>query len=151
MTGDRLPDGDHVVRYVRPRQVRDGRADGSAFRLRPGEDALSVNWLEAFPPDTEEQIVAVREVIRMRISRSGRFAELQVGEVTHRLAQTVEVSFRHRPLDADGPWPVDPSHVEVSGLPSSDADRMVLVGDMIAKCVRRLHPAVLERCATTGA
>ena len=151
MTGSTLPDGDHVVRYVRPRKVRDGRADGSAFWLRAGEDALSVNWLETFSPDTEKRIAAVREVIRLQISRNGRFAELQVGKVTHALAGTAEVAFRHRPLDADGQWPADPSHSEVSGFPPTGADQMVSVDDLIAKCVRRLHPAVLEGSPETGA
>lgn len=80
MTGSTLPDGDHVVRYVRPRKVRDGRADGSAFWLRAGEDALSVNWLETFSPDTEKRIAAVREVIRLQISRTGASPNFRWGK-----------------------------------------------------------------------
>lgn len=107
--------------------------------------------METFPPDAEKQMAAVREVIRLQISRNGRFAELQVGRVTRALAGTAEVAFRHRPLDADGQWPADPSHAEVGGLPPMGADDMVLVGDLIAKCVQRLHPAVLDRSPDTGA
>ena len=42
----RRPDGDTVLRYVRRGQIgRDGAIDDT-FRLREGEDTLSVTWVE---------------------------------------------------------------------------------------------------------
>lgn len=42
-----LPDTDHVSRYCKPSTVgEDGLPTEQAFSLRPGEDHLSVNWLE---------------------------------------------------------------------------------------------------------
>lgn len=49
MTGDDLPDGDHVVRYAKPSFVHpDGSIGVGAFRLRQDEGGLSVRWLEGF-------------------------------------------------------------------------------------------------------
>ena len=145
-----LPDGDHIVRYVKPSCIVDGMADGLAFRLRPGESALSVNWLEAFSAETEERVAAVRRVIRMELRKNGRFAELQVGEVERYLARHITISVVHRPLDEDGGFPADPSHAEMAGLPLAGSLQVLMIGDMIAECVRRLHPAVLEGPSTTG-
>ena len=49
MTGCDLSADSHVVRYVKPTLVyEDGGVDGSAFRLRPNDTGLSINWLECF-------------------------------------------------------------------------------------------------------
>ena len=49
MNENDLPDNAHVVRYVKPTsRHEDGSVDGSAFRLRSGDNGLSVNWLEYF-------------------------------------------------------------------------------------------------------
>lgn len=146
MTGDRLADRDHVVRYVIPSKVQEGgRVDGTAFQRRVGEDAVSVNWLEAFPAGKDEQIEAVRQVFRLRRARNGRFAELQVGEVRrYLLAEAIEMTAVQRPLSAEGDFPADPSHAELTGLPPRDSEDAEVIGDMIADCVLGLHPAVSE-------
>ena len=68
MTGQELPDDDHVVRYVKPTSIRtDGKVAGSAFCLRaqrPDDTGLSVNWLECFRGRTKDQQVA--EVMKLR-------------------------------------------------------------------------------------
>ena len=44
MTKLDLPNDDQVVRYVKPSMIQeDGTPDGSEFRLRSGEEELSVN------------------------------------------------------------------------------------------------------------
>ena len=49
MNGNNLPDDAQVVRYVKPTsRHEDGSVDGAAFRLRSGDNGLSVNWLECF-------------------------------------------------------------------------------------------------------
>lgn len=151
MTEGTVPDGDHVVRYVKPSSIADGKVRGSAFLLRDQENTLSVNWMEIFSMDEDAQVEAVRKVVRLRLARNGRFAELQVGEVRRRLAGTIEITVLHRPLDADAGFPADPSHAEIAGLPARVSQIAEEVGDVIARCVRRLHPAVLERFPATGA
>ena len=153
MTGERLPDGDHVVRYVIPSRVQEGgRVDGATFQCRVGEDAVSVDWLEAFSAGAgkDEQVEAVRQVFRLRRARNGRFAELRVGEVTRYLAEEIEMSVVQRPLREEGHFPADPSHAEMTGLPPVDSARAALVGDMIAECVLRLHPALAEPGVAEG-
>jgi len=52
-----LPDEDHVMRFVPWGRLRKDEDDnvlgflGDAFKLKPNEDHLSVNWLEYFGGD----------------------------------------------------------------------------------------------------
>ena len=48
--GIAIPDRDHVLRYLKPTQVKDSVVNGDGFLTRPGENAPSVNWLEWFDP-----------------------------------------------------------------------------------------------------
>ena len=49
MTGDSLPDADHVSRYCSPGRIEDGLPAAAAFELRPQDQYLSVNWLVLQP------------------------------------------------------------------------------------------------------
>ena len=62
MTCTDLPDDDHVVRCAKPTTVReDGSVDGSAFRLRPSDNGLSVNWPDYYQTlDKSQQLYRVR-------------------------------------------------------------------------------------------
>ena len=64
---EELRDDSNVVRYIRPRKVmEDGTVDGSAFRLRPNEERLSVNWMEYFDQVSEDaQVHLIAQLIRM--------------------------------------------------------------------------------------
>jgi len=57
----------------------------SAFLLRPGEEFLSVNWLEFFGADitADAQVEKVRENMSktLKLSANGRFAKINVGDV----------------------------------------------------------------------
>ena len=78
MTGDELPDADHVVRYVRPSSVQNGIVNAAEFVLV--KDGVSVNWLEYFQEKTtEEQLSGVRRLVQLTIRPNGRFARLNVG------------------------------------------------------------------------
>ena len=146
MKGDSLPDEDRVVRYVPPRRLIDGEvADGSAFYPRPGEAGLSVNWLEALASGGTDPLTEVRRLSRLRLRKSGRFAELKVGEVLRAVSEELDtLQIIHDPLDAAEGFPADPSHSQIVGMPSADTDEALLVGDMIAECVSAMHPAVVE-------
>lgn len=148
MTGDELPDAAQVVRYVRPSYIReDGDVDGRAFRLREDETGLSVNWLDYFAGLSKaEQVNEVRRLSGLSLSRNGRFAELNVGDVKHvvgaELPELPGLRFVHDPPAANGAIEADPSHSLVIGLPRPADSRMAAaVGDLIARRVQGLHPA----------
>ena len=148
MTGDELPDAAQVVRYVRPSHIReDGDVDGRAFRLREDETGLSVNWLDYFAGlSKSEQINEVRRFSRLSLSKNGRFAELNVGDVKRaadaELPELPGLRFVHDPPAANGAVEADPSHSLVIGLPGPADSRMAAaVGDLIARRVQGLHPA----------
>ena len=39
-------------------------------------------------------------------------------------------------------YEADPSHSEIEGLPAAEEPHAALIGDLIAECVRAMHPAV---------
>ena len=75
MMRDNIPEGDHIVRYVKSSMIQDDEtADGSDFRLRPtrpDETGLSVNWLEAFKSGKRNQLDEVRRLFRLRRQPNG--------------------------------------------------------------------------------
>lgn len=144
MTASALQPDDNVVRYASPRTIHDdGSVDGGAFRLRAGEDGLSINWLEYFRGQPKaRQLQAVRRLARLTLRNSGRLAELNVGETQAYLEQVHDLLFVRKPLAATGEYPADCSHSEIVGLPPGDSTAAELIGDMIAECVHTLHPAV---------
>ena len=53
MTGDIVPDADHVSRYCKPSAVdQRGKPMAAAFLPRSDDRFLSVNWLEYNSPKT---------------------------------------------------------------------------------------------------
>ena len=137
MTNNELSDDHHVVRYVKPSLVDNETVDGSAFLRRTDEPTLSVNWLEAFVADDREtQVNEVRCLIRLKLSRNGRFAQLNVGKTKQYVAKNIkEIGISHDPLCSTDKFSADPSHAQVTGLPEGDSDEAMLIGDLIAECV----------------
>lgn len=75
-----LPDEDHVMRYVPWTRLRKDEDDnvlgflGDAFKLKPNEDHLSVNWLEYFDGDRDMKIQASVRVFRNTMDIGGKSA-----------------------------------------------------------------------------
>ena len=72
ISGDSLPDGDHILRYIGRKFVdpKDDQIAGNAFLSRPLEkDGPSVNWMEFFSGDTPSQIAEIRKVKRIRYEK----------------------------------------------------------------------------------
>lgn len=140
---EELPEDSNVLRYVRPSAVReDGTVDGAAFRLRPHERRLSVNWMECFGEYSEaERVRRIARLIRMQIRPTGRFAKLSVGGTRRRVAG---IRFLHCPLAADGAYEADPSHSEIDGIPPGDSPESEWVGDLIAACIENAFPVLVE-------
>ena len=145
MTGDDLPNEDHVVRYVKPSQFdEDEGVNGSAFQLRQNEGGLSVHWLECFEDLVKpQQLDEVRRLSRLTISRNGRLAEVNVGRTKQHLEEQLSgIRFVHQPLNAEGDYEANPSHSEILGLPDFPDEELIV--DMIAECIEAIHPGLQE-------
>ena len=134
-----LPGTDHVSRYCRPSAVDEsGLPTEQAFRLRPGEDHLSVNWLEYFhEPSLDSAVDRVRGVFREKgyqIARNGRFAVMNV-----RVAKEAGVR-GHRLLSIEHlPAPDDPSHAGISGYEDGDLIVRLALAQLVT--IQDVHPA----------
>ena len=145
MIADELLDDAHVVRYVKSSWIsdEDDSIDGEAFRLKPNESGLSVNWLEWFGNCTKaQQLNEVRRRCRLEMRKSGCLAELNVGVTKQHVLKHTALNFIHKPLPAEGNYEADPSHSELAGLPPRDTLAAAMLGDMIAECVENAHPTV---------
>lgn len=144
MTKLDLPDDDQVVRYVKPSMIQeDGTPDGSEFRLRSGEEELSVNWLEAFGQDKTHQLAETRRPSRLTRRPTARFAEMNVGMVKCKVTEELDsLRIVSDPLPAGYGFDEDPSHAAIIGLPQGDSEQGALIGDLIAECCTKMHPAV---------
>ena len=140
-----LPDDAHIIRYISPSRIdENGNVNGKAFRLRPNENGLSVNWLDYFSDlDKFAQINEVRRLSRLELRPNGRFAELNVGAAKQSVwAVLPDLRFVHDPLPAGDGYEADPSHSQIAELPPlSDSQRSAMIGDMIARSVQKLYPA----------
>lgn len=145
MTGNDLPDDNHVVRYAKPTSIRtDGKVDGSAFCLRvhrPDDTGLSVHWLECFGDRNKaQQLDEVRRLSRLTMRENGRLAELNIGVTKQCVRSELEaLRFIHTPLIAEGAYEADPSHSEIVGLPPGGSPQAELIGDMIAQSIKAIH------------
>jgi hypothetical protein len=134
--GDHVPDLDHVSRFCRPATIDEGIVTGLAFRLREGEEYLSVNWLESLAHGGRStQIAALRNVFERKFSKvsaTARFAVLSVGELC------AYIRNEGRDLTAiHEPEPDDQSHCGVYGLRFDDE----VIADMLAEIVQETVPA----------
>lgn len=128
MTGDPLPDQDHISRYCRPSTIDQGLPQPGAFMPRAGEDYLSVNWLEHFevpnlPAAVDRMRTAVAQSLDLR--PNGRFVVLNVGEAKRAASRDAGFSLRieHAPTESDA------SHAAIFGI---DAHPVQIVTELIA-------------------
>ena len=145
---ERLAEHHHIARHCRARDIANGMPRENAFRLRPGEEYLSTNWLEYFhDSDRQSQIAGVRakpSVIRQAIwqtkafavSRTGVFAVLNVGAAVSacKMGRNLDVA-----IVALGEAH-DPSHTGIFGYTEHDTD----IAALLAASVRldEVHPAI---------
>ena len=115
MTGDPLPDQDHISRYCRPSTIDQGMLQAGAFAPRSGEDYLSVNWLEHFgAPTLPAAVDRMRTVVSQSLDLrpNGRFVVLNVGEAKRAVIRDAALSIRieHMPSESDA------SHAAMIGV-----------------------------------
>ena len=136
-----MPNDQTVLRHVGAGRISDGRVDGSAFRLKPGEVGLSVSWPEASGESFVEGHLAVCICARRQFGKNDKFAALRLADVVAAVeAEWPGLHCLHAPLPADEQFPDDPYHAEIMGLPANGLNMSAILGDMIADCVSGLMP-----------
>lgn len=118
-----LPDDDHVMRYVPWGKLRRDGDDnvlgflGEAFKLRPDENSLSVNWLEYFEGDRDAKIQASVRTFRrtIKVGTKSAFGIGNVGKIKD-VCRTRGASVRivYEPIDDNQ------SHSGIRRLPRDD-------------------------------
>ena len=123
--------GHHVARYCRRRDIStDGIPEDGAFRIRPGEEYLSTNWLEHFhDSERSAQIAGVRQSLadkNFRVSRTALFAVLNAGHAVARCVDNLGITIRFIVLDQ----PHDPSHAGIYGY--TDRNNIAVAAQLAA-------------------
>ena len=136
MSGDRLPDKDHISRYCKFTSLVNDQPSMASFMLGPDDKYLSVNWLECFGlTDCREQMSQARQNIRLNLAPRAKFAVLNVGNVINYVRENGPdnrvLSVLHEPKEDD------PSHSGIHGYGLED----YWVACLIADVVQETHPA----------
>lgn len=134
MTGDQIPDSNHVARYCSATRItEDGRVSGAAFQLRRAEEYLSADWIEKFQSaDRSTQIVQLRLELSasgFKLGATAKFAVLNVGMTIETVrAGSLDrrvLNFIHKPLKGRV------SHSGIYGIPEED----LMIGELIAQSI----------------
>ena len=137
MKGDQVPDSDHIARYCGGSSVEsDGTINRMAFRIRNGEEYLSVNWLEFLKKSSREEIAEVRNVLRKKLTLGSRarIAVANVGSLINHIREERILNVQHEPE-----LPDDPSHSGIFGYGIDDD----LIEHMIAEVFQASYPSRL--------
>ena len=85
----------------------------------------------------------MRRLIRLKLRKNGRFAELKVGSILQTVSEELKtLLIIHDPLEECQDFEADPSHSEILNLPQADTDQSILIGELIAECIIVQHPAL---------
>ncbi len=109
LSGEAIPDTDHVLRYCSPRHLQNKRVLESAFELRENEKSLSANWLEYFEPGAglpnpvQQLITSVGG--KLKLKTHGRFARLHVGTAKQKITG-IDITYM--------PKTDNPSHADIA-------------------------------------
>lgn len=151
MTGDSVPDDEHVLRYIGGRHVdQDEDSEpvitGGGFIARPKDDNKpSYNWLECFDGTLEDRVQQVRAAARINYGAKAKLVRLNVGQVRQHVSENTDnaraVTVIHDPLNPQDDYPADPSHALMTNVPDDNDPEGELVGDLIAQCVLEIFPA----------
>lgn len=134
-----MPDEDHVMRYVpwgRLRRDEDDNVLGfnpDAFELRPGEESLSVDWMEFFSDPATRERDAVWAMRKTRgVGAKSAFAIGNVGKIKETcLVRGAKIRIVYEP-EAN-----NPAHSAIRRLPRDDIILLAaLAEDAFARMVK---------------
>ena len=138
MTGQVIPDSDHVGRYCKASTVENGEISAAAFMVRKTEEYLSVNWLEEL--NRSDRATQIRELQslyarKLRVGAAARIAVLNVGSLRAKVERESPDSRLLRILHE--PESDDPSHAGIYEISYDDE----IVAELIAQAVLETHAA----------
>lgn len=146
-----VSDQDDFVRHVGGSHIDGDVINGSAFERTPKDvDGVSVSMRGIFSGDQDADIASIRTVVgaRRKLGKTSVFAEVNVGNalaVLHEFEESITIVAN--PLPAEGDLPEDPAHALIVGLPfkgeAIGSLRSELAGDLLARRILRIYPAVL--------
>ena len=121
--------------------ISDGQIQAPAFKLREGEESLSVNWLEFLNcPSRESEIAELRNIYAAKLTVSARanIAVLNVGEVRRKVL-TESPDGRNLEVLHDPQYTgvYDLSHSGIYDLKHDDE----LIAELILETIRESYPA----------
>jgi hypothetical protein len=125
-----IPDEHHVSRHVKNKLIYptlngERRVDSLAFRLRPDEIYVSVDWVEYFQGDLRQQLDTIRNVLinlrRFNIKKNSALAVVNVYEIK---AAGQKGGCELSVLNLGNQY--DPSHSGIYGLPQNPDDEFIL-------------------------
>lgn len=130
MSQNNIPEEDHIIRYVPWKHVAKDADDnvlgimGEAFRRRPGEDGLSVNWLERADAPAVSKLGKSVQLLTsgLKIGAKARVAIANVAEfksVSRR--RNAKIRIVHIPVEGNEP------HSEVRQFPRDDDELLELL------------------------
>ena len=126
MKGDKIPDQEHILRYVQPAKLR--KADGTndvigvlatAFVMRDVDDYLSATWIEFFDGEYADKIAQAVQTIRrsLDVKPTSGFTIGKVAEVRAACADK-----RHNVRIVHEPDNTNAAHVALRRFPRDDIE-----------------------------
>ncbi len=135
----RLLEYHHIARHCRARDMVNGIPRENAFRLRPGEEYLSTNWLEHFHESHRQtQIAGVRQALadkNFRVGRTASFAVLNVAAAVNTCKGGLNLDIEIVALGE----PHDPSHAGIFGYTEYNTDVAALLAQSVVP--NEIYPA----------
>lgn len=127
--GSNLPNDDHVMRYVPWSKLRRDEDDNvlgflsEAFKLREGEESLSLNWLEYFSGTRDDRVRQSVEMFRRarQVGVKSAYGVANVKRIKEVCAASgARVRVVYEPEEAKDGKPPNPAHSEIRYLPPDD-------------------------------
>ena len=104
-----------------------------------------MNRPAVFDESVSKSLVEIRKLARLTVKKSGRYAQLEVSQLSAAAADMQEVNeliVLEDSLAQTEHHLADPSHAIVVGLPQHDSPFAELCGDLLAQRVVAVYPAI---------
>lgn len=139
MKGDNIPPTDHVAHYCYGKMIDGDQILAAGFLPRPGEDFLSVNWLEWLRcPDRSSEINEIRRryAANFSLRKKDKIALLNVGTTCLKVA--TESADRRCLKATHEPELTDDSHSGLWGYTYNDT----MIAEIILSSILDDVPAI---------
>ena len=138
MKGDTIADPHHIARLCNPKHIDEEVIQATAFRLRVGEENLSVDWLEFLNCSSRgNEITKLRHIYsgKFKVPTRARVGVLNVGQMRDKVRQESpdrrNLNVLHNPKDND------PAHSGIYDLKQDDE----MIAELILESVLETYSA----------